>query len=95
MNQPCAATSAPTVRTERVLTDAQSRALETLRELGAVLAADFTLVELRREYRRLARRVHPDSHPGSSRMEAERLSRQFVSATDAYQRLLASVEPQH
>ena len=78
-----------------MLTDAQMRALETLRDLGAVLTADFTMVELRREYRRLARRVHPDSHPGSSRTEVERLSRQFAAATDSYQRLIAGVESRH
>ena len=94
-NQSCAAKNATTARTQRVLTDAQMRALETLRDLGAVLTADFTVVELRREYRRLVRRVHPDSHPGASRTETERLSRQFASATDSYQRLLASAESRH
>ena len=94
-NPYCAAKSATTARTERVLTDAQTQALETLRDLGAVLTADFTVVELRREYRRLVRRVHPDSHPGASRTETDRLSRQFAAATDSYQRLLASAESRH
>ena len=94
-NQSCAAATVTTARTQPVLTDAQMRALETLRGLGAVLTDDFTAAELRREYRRLVRRVHPDSHPGSSRMEAERLSRQCAAATDSYQRLLASAESRH
>ena len=91
----CAAKSATTARRERLLTDAQTRALQTLQDLGAVLTSDFTVAELRREYRRLARRVHPDSHPGSSRLETERLARQFASATESYQRLLAGVESGH
>ena len=94
-NESCEAKGATTARAQRLLTDAQTLALETLRDLGAALTADFTVVELRREYRRLVRRVHPDSHPGSSRMEAERLSRQFAAATDSYQRLLASAESRH
>ncbi|MEQ1912599.1 MAG: hypothetical protein ABMA15_27515, partial [Vicinamibacterales bacterium] len=94
-NQSCAAKNATTARTQRVLTDAQMRALETLRGLGAVLTADFTVVELRREYRRLVRRVHPDSQPHASRAETERLSRQCAAATDSYQRLLASTDSRH
>ena len=80
---------------QRLLSEVQMSALETLRALGAALAQDFTAIELRREYRRLARRIHPDSHPGCSRTESERLSRQFASATASYQRLLAIVDPRH
>ena len=94
-NQSCEAKGATTARAQRLLTDVQTLALETLRELGAALTADFTVVELRREYRRLVRRVHPDSHPGATRTETERLSRQFAAATDSYQRLLASAESSH
>ena len=82
-------------RIQRTLTDTQSRALHTLRQLGAELASDFTSTDLRREYRKLARRLHPDSHPGCSPAELQHLSRQFTLATDSHQQLLASIEPRH
>jgi hypothetical protein len=90
-----AAAQPVTERVHRSLTDTQSRALQTLRSLGAALASDFTAADLRREYRKLARRLHPDSHPGCSRAESESFARQFALATDSYQRLLASIEPRH
>lgn len=84
-----------TPRPARVLTDAQRRELESLQRCGAALASDFTVAELRHEYRKLARRFHPDSHPGCSASAAESLSREFSTVTASYQRLLASIEPRH
>ena len=43
-----------------------------------------TLDALRRAYRKLARRYHPDRHPASSLAERERLARLFAEATEHY-----------
>jgi len=85
----------PAPRAVRVLNDAQRRELDSLRRSGAALGSDFTVAELRREYRKLARRFHPDSHPGCAPSVAESLSREFAAVTSSYQRLLASIEPRH
>ena len=82
-------------RPVRTLSGVQQRALECLTALGARLIPDFTAAELRREYRQLARRVHPDRHPHASAEEHARLSREFSDATDAYRLLLGVVEPRH
>jgi len=42
---------------------------------------------LRRAYRTLAHRYHPDRHPASSPAERERLGRLFAEATEHYRRL--------
>ena len=42
---------------------------------------------LRRAYRKLARRYHPDRHPASSLTERERLARLFAEATEHYRLL--------
>ena len=44
---------------------------------------------LRRAYRTLARRYHPDHHQGCSAAERERLARLFAEATEHYRRLRA------
>ena len=44
---------------------------------------------LRRAYRKLARRYHPDHHQGCSTAERERLARLFAEATGHYHRLRA------
>ena len=41
---------------------------------------------LRRAYRTLARRYHPDHHQGGSAAERERLARLFAEATELYRR---------
>ena len=45
---------------------------------------------LRRAYRTLARRYHPDHHHGCSAAERERLARLFAEATEHYRFLKAS-----
>jgi hypothetical protein len=45
---------------------------------------------LRRAYRTLARRYHPDHHHGSNAAERERLARLFAEATEHYRLLRAS-----
>jgi DnaJ-like protein/uncharacterized protein DUF4388 len=47
------------------------------------------LTEIKRAYRRLARTVHPDLHPGASDDERRDLQRRFVALTDAYRSLVA------
>ena len=48
-----------------------------------------TLDALRRAYRTLARRYHPDHHQGCSAPERERLARLFAEATELYRQLRA------
>jgi hypothetical protein len=45
--------------------------------------------EIKRAYRRLARTVHPDLHPGASDEERRALQARFVEITDAYRSLVA------
>jgi DnaJ domain len=47
------------------------------------------LDEIKRAYRRLARTVHPDLHPGASDEERRALQARFVAITDAYRTLVA------
>lgn len=72
----------------------QRRALDLLRALGATLRPDFTGSELRRQYRLLARRLHPDRHPAAAAGERAKLSLAFAAATDSY-RLLSAVVTAH
>ena len=74
----------------RTLTSAQQRALSLLTSFGARLSPDFTPHELRREYRLLARRIHPDRHATSTPAEREQLSRQFADLADSYRQLLTT-----
>ncbi|MES1255461.1 MAG: hypothetical protein ABUS56_07635 [Acidobacteriota bacterium] len=80
-------------RSRRVLTGRQQDALATLNRLGAGLAQDFTVRELRSAFRTLARRYHPDRHPGGTPYEAAQLSRLFADVTGHYRRLLALFDP--
>jgi DnaJ-class molecular chaperone len=63
-----------------------------LRRLGADFLTDrFTNGELKSAFRVLARRFHPDRHPGSSDAERSHLARSFAAACDAYRTLVPSV----
>ena len=55
-----------------------------LLELGEGAHAD----EVKRAYRRLARALHPDVHPGASPDELRELERRFAAVSAAYRRLV-------
>jgi hypothetical protein len=74
------------------LTADEQRALGVLNSLGADLTGTPSSSDLRRAYRRLARRYHPDRHPGSSHAEQVRLSRLFAELTDGYRVLAAALD---
>jgi hypothetical protein len=67
----------------------EKRSLTALNALGADLGDDLSLGTLRRAFRRLAHRYHPDRHPGSSAAEVDRLARLFAEATEHYHVLAA------
>ena len=73
-----------------ILNPQERQALDALNELGAdLLIDDLSSSTLRRAFRRLAHRYHPDRHPGADAAEQQRLARVFVAAT-AHYRLLAA-----
>ena len=72
---------------QRSLSSREQAALDQLIALGASVGADFTVDQLRSAFRSLARRYHPDRHPGSTASEKARLSMQFVQLHDAYREL--------
>lgn len=63
------------------------------RALTAHLGPDYTAVELRRAYRQLARRIHPDRHQHLGESERARLTREFADLSAQYQELLAAAAP--
>ena len=73
------------------LNASEKRALMALNALGAGLSEDPSAPALRRAFRRLARRYHPDRHPESSAAELERLARLFADATEQYRVLAAAL----
>jgi hypothetical protein len=70
-------------RARRRLNAAQQAAFDALLDLGAAIGPDFTPAELRSAFRDLARRFHPDRHPGIPADERVRLTRLFVRAREA------------
>jgi hypothetical protein len=77
----------PPRRPAPTLSPKQQQALDVLVGLGAGIDADFTDDDLRRAFRGLARRYHPDRHPASSDGEKARLSRLFAQACHACEHL--------
>jgi hypothetical protein len=79
-------------RPVRHLAPLQRVAVDALRALGAdSLRDNFTDAELKSAFRALARRFHPDRHPGSPDAERARLARSFAAAADAYRTLTTTV----
>jgi hypothetical protein len=73
----------------------QRRAFDRLISMGSALPAGFTAEDLRDEYRRLARRFHPDRHARCTALERAQLARCFTEVADACRRLRPVVEPRH
>lgn len=74
----------------RRLSQTQQLALDCLRGFGAAfLADDFTYADVKRAFRLLVKRFHPDSHPGAGEAERAYLARAFIRITLAYQQLTA------
>jgi hypothetical protein len=73
------------------LTPAQQTALRELLACGAELHDDFTADDLRRTFRSLAQRYHPDRHPGAADDEHRRLATTFARVNEGYRVLLKKV----
>ena len=82
-----ASTRPDPARPIRTLSMKQQDALDTLLGLGAQLERDFTDGELRRVFRTLALRYHPDRHINADEAERARLAALFARAYDAYEML--------
>lgn len=85
----------PPRRPAHVFTDVQRLAFERFVLLGADLTDDFSAEDLRREYRRLARRYHPDGYGDCSALEQAQRARSFVEAAEDYRCLREVVETRH
>ncbi len=79
----------------RGLSVAEEQALARLVALGAALTQSFTPDDLKREYRRLALRHHPDRQGDVAPLSLARASAIFAEVTEAYRCLRQVVEPRH
>jgi hypothetical protein len=77
------------LRTARILSAREQRALRGLVALGADLDAQFTADQLRRAFRILARRYHPDRHPDTDAAATARLARTFAEVVECHRCLLS------
>ena len=76
----------------RRLTMTQQRSLDAFNQLGASVGVDFSSSDLRSAFRLLARRYHPDRHPGATEPDRRRLSQQFTIVRRSYETLVAALE---
>jgi hypothetical protein len=84
-------TEIPPAPPQTPLSAREKHSLTALNRLGADLGECLSPSVLRRAFRRLARRYHPDRHPGSSAAELVRLARLFAEATEHYRVLAAAL----
>ncbi len=82
-------------RPRHELNQAQQAAFNRFADLGASLGADFSADELRRAYRHLAQRYHPDRHVAVSAGQRAILACGFADAAASYRSLRALVDPRH
>lgn len=73
----------------------QQHAFDRLVALGATLSATFTADDLKREYRRLALRYHPDRRTAGLAAGPSDASATFATIADACRCLRQVVEPRH
>lgn len=91
-------TSAPADRPARrgrpvaALTREARRALTELNDLGAGLDDTVSPADVRTAFRRLARRYHPDRHPGCDHLELARLAHLFTRMTGLARELAAALD---
>lgn len=88
---PDTAAAPPPAARRRRLTAMQWRSLDTFNRLGASLPVDFSAGDLRSAFRLLARRYHPDRHPGAVAPDRQRLAQQFTSLRTSYETLLTAL----
>jgi hypothetical protein len=89
---PAAAPRPGRARPHRTLSMKHQDALDTLLGLGARLDQDYTDGELRRAFRTLALRYHPDRHVDAGDAERAHLAALFARAHAAYE-LLKTATP--
>lgn len=82
-------------RPDHVMTSVQRLAFIRFAALGGVLRANFSATDLRREYRLLAQRYHPDRNTSANPLEREACNARFGEATACYRCLRAVVGPRH
>lgn len=74
----------------RELSARERAALDALVAFGSTLSTTFTAAELRGAFRTLARRYHPDRHPGAGTQHQAQLARTFAEIVTHY-RVLAAI----
>lgn len=80
-------------RLVRIGSAEQREAAEVFERLGGPRLGPVVFEDaLRRAYRVLARRWHPDAHPACRPDERRRLTSAFAELTAAYRRLMAGIE---
>jgi hypothetical protein len=86
----------PRARVEdRRLSVAEQHALAQLVTFGALLTESFSAGDLKREYRRLALRHHPDRRRAGAGQAVTDASTTFAAIAEAYRCLRRVVEPRH
>lgn len=78
-------------RPDHVMTAVQRLAFTRFTALGGALQANFSAADLRREYRVLAQRYHPDRHLAADPLARQTVASRFAEATACYRCLRALV----
>lgn len=71
-------------RPDHRFTSVEALAFGRFATLGGALARNFSAGDLRREYRLLAQRYHPDRHTAAAALERETLAARFAEVTACY-----------